>query len=149
MPFTILVLRMAKLDQRMIPVITMETIAANLGSMATPVGNPQNLYLYSVSGMSALSFVKVMGPLSLVSLLLLIGGCLLQRNESIQIEQIRRKTQKNKIAENLILLFLFCVSLVNGFTCAVLASASGITLLICLFLFGSGKEEFFTAESRL
>lgn len=42
----------------MIPVITMETIAANLGSMATPVGNPQNLYLYSVSGMSALSFCK-------------------------------------------------------------------------------------------
>lgn len=78
-PFTILVLRMAKLDQRMIPVITMETIAANLGSMATPVGNPQNLYLYSVSGMSALSFVKVMGPLSLVSLLLLIGAVCYRR----------------------------------------------------------------------
>ena len=92
-PFTILVLRMAKLDQRMIPVITMETIAANLGSMATPVGNPQNLYLYSVSGMSALSFVKVMGPLSLVSLLLLIGGCLIQKNENMQIEEIRRKSQ--------------------------------------------------------
>ena len=141
-PFTILVLRMAKLDQRMIPVITMETIAANLGSMATPVGNPQNLYLYSVSGMSALSFVKVMGPLSLVSLLLLIGGCLLQKNESIQIEQIRRKTQKNKIAENLILLFLFCVSLATVLRVLSWQVLLGNTLLICLFLFGSGKEEF-------
>lgn len=37
-PFTILVLRMAKLDQRMIPVITMETIAANLGSMGNSGG---------------------------------------------------------------------------------------------------------------
>ena len=135
-PFTILVLRMAKLDQRMIPVITMETIAANLGSMATPVGNPQNLYLYSVSGMSALSFVKVMGPLSLVSLLLLIGGCLLQKNESMQIEQIRRKT------ENLILLFLFCVSLATVLRALSWPVLLGITLLICLFLFGSGKEEF-------
>ena len=141
-PFTILVLRMAKLDQRMIPVITMETIAANLGSMATPVGNPQNLYLYSVSGMSALSFVKVMGPLSLVSLLLLIGGCLLQKNESMQIEQIRRKTKKNKTAENLILLFLFCVSLATVLRVLSWPVLLGITLLICLFLFGSGKEEF-------
>ena len=141
-PFTILVLRMAKLDQRMIPVITMETIAANLGSMATPVGNPQNLYLYSVSGMSALSFVKVMGPLSLVSLLLLIGGCLLQKNESMQIEQIRRKNQKNKTAENLILFFLFCVSLATVLRVLSWPVLLGITLLICLFLFGSGKEEF-------
>ena len=141
-PFTILVLRMAKLDQRMIPVITMETIAANLGSMATPVGNPQNLYLYSVSGMSALSFVKVMGPLSLVSLLLLIGGCLIQKNENMQIEQIRRKTQKNKTAENLILLFLFCVSLATVLRVLPWPVLLGITLLICLFLFGSGKEEF-------
>ena len=141
-PFTILVLRMAKLDQRMIPVITMETIAANLGSMATPVGNPQNLYLYSVSGMSALSFVKVMGPLSLVSLLLLIGGCLIQKNENMQIEQIRRKTQKNKTAENLILLFLFCVSLATVLRVLPWPVLLGITLLICLILFGSGKEEF-------
>ena len=110
--------------------------------MATPVGNPQNLYLYSVSGMSALSFVKVMGPLSLVSLLLLIGGCLLQKNESMQIEQIRRKTKKNKTAENLILLFLFCVSLATVLRVLSWPVLLGITLLICLFLFGSGKEEF-------
>ena len=34
-PFTILVLRMAQMEQQMIAVVTMETIAANLGSMAT------------------------------------------------------------------------------------------------------------------
>ena len=102
----------------------------------------QNLYLYSVSGMSALSFVKVMGPLSLVSLLLLIGSCLVQKNESMQIEQIRRKTPKNKTAENLILLFLFCVSLATVLRVLSWPVLLGITLLICLFLFGSGKEEF-------
>ena len=142
-PFTILVLRMAKLDQRMIPVITMETIAANLGSMATPVGNPQNLYLYSVSGMSALSFVKVMGPLSLVSLLLLIGGCLLQKNESMQIEQIRRKTKKNKTAENLILLFLFCVSLATVLRVLSWPVLLGITLLILSVPFSEVEKKNF------
>ena len=83
-----------------------------------------------------------MGPLSLVSLLLLIGGCLLQKNESMQIEQIRRKTPKNKTAENLILLFLFCVSLATVLRVLSWPVLLGITLLICLFLFGSGKEEF-------
>ena len=46
-PFAILILNMAGLTALMIPVIVLQTIAANLGSMATPIGNPQNLYLYS------------------------------------------------------------------------------------------------------
>ena len=141
-PFTILVLRMSKLDRRMISVITMETIAANLGSMATPVGNPQNLYLYSVSGMTAFFFVKVMGPLSLISLFLLVGGCLVQKNENMQIEQVRSKAPTDKTAENLILLFLFGVSLATVLRILSWPVLLGITLLICLFLFGSGKEEF-------
>ena len=141
-PFAVMVLKMASLEGSVCMTVTLLTIAANLGSMFTPIGNPQNLYLYSVSGMSALSFVKVMGPLSLVSLLLLIGGCLLQKNESMQIEQIRRKTKKNKTAENLILLFLFCVSLATVLRVLSWPVLLGITLLICLFLFGSGKEEF-------
>lgn len=61
-PFTILVLKMAHLEREMIPVIVLQTVAANLGSMCTPVGNPQNIYLYSVSGMSVMDFIKVMGP---------------------------------------------------------------------------------------
>ena len=35
----------------------MQTIAANLGSMLTPIGNPQNLYLYGKSGMSMAEFL--------------------------------------------------------------------------------------------
>ena len=50
-PFSILILNMAGLPELMIPVIVLQTIAANLGSMATPIGNPQNLYLYSSFGL--------------------------------------------------------------------------------------------------
>ncbi|WP_248404307.1 SLC13 family permease [Butyrivibrio fibrisolvens] len=49
-----------------------KSIAANLGSMLTPIGNPQNLYLYSLSGISIVSFIKIMLPYSLASLLLLL-----------------------------------------------------------------------------
>ena len=63
-PFSILILNMAGLPELMIPVIVLQTIAANLGSMATPIGNPQNLYLYSSFGLSAGELVGYMLPLT-------------------------------------------------------------------------------------
>lgn len=55
-PFTMLVCRMIGQVKPVVKLIVFETIAANLGSMATPVGNPQNLYLYSISGLTACNF---------------------------------------------------------------------------------------------
>ena len=71
-PFTILVLSMAEQKKFLIPVIVLETIAANLGSMLTPIGNPQNLYLYTISGLSIGAFVRIMLPYSFVSAILLL-----------------------------------------------------------------------------
>ncbi len=54
-------------------VIVLETAAANLGSMATPVGNPQNLFLYSNYSMSAGAFFGAILPLAGVSLVILLA----------------------------------------------------------------------------
>lgn len=51
--------------------VAMMTIAANLGSMFTPVGNPQNLYLYSISHMGMGEFLLLMLPYTLGALALL------------------------------------------------------------------------------
>ena len=51
-----------------LPVVCMQTIGANLGSMLTPIGNPQNLYLYGRSGMGMGAFVALMLPYTLLSL---------------------------------------------------------------------------------
>nr|WP_289691852.1 SLC13 family permease [Enterocloster clostridioformis] len=56
-------------------VVVLQTIAANLGSMLTPIGNPQNLYLYSKAGLSAGRFMELMAPYTAVSLGML-GICL-------------------------------------------------------------------------
>lgn len=71
-PFTILVLSMAEQKKFLIPIIVLETIAANLGSMLTPLGNPQNLYLYTISGLSLWDFIRIMLPYSFVSAILLL-----------------------------------------------------------------------------
>lgn len=83
-PFTILVYRMVGKEERLIKIIVLETIAANLGSMATPVGNPQNLYLYSVSGISAAEFFAAVLPYAGAALVLLFLVLLLERNEKVE-----------------------------------------------------------------
>ena len=70
-PFALEVLAMAGLSKRIVPVVIMQTIAANLGSMSTPVGNPQNLFLYSYYGLTMGDFFSAVLPLSLVSMVLL------------------------------------------------------------------------------
>lgn len=82
-PLTILLLKMAKMEDKMTTVIVLQTIAANLGSMLTPIGNPQNLYLYAVSGMSLMDFLTVMGPPTVVSFILLTIVCFAQRNREM------------------------------------------------------------------
>lgn len=74
-PFTFIVLDLAGAEARkqlLVPVVTLQTIAANLGSMLTPIGNPQNLYLYGKAGLSLGSFVLLMLPYTLVSFLLVM-----------------------------------------------------------------------------
>jgi Na+/H+ antiporter NhaD/arsenite permease-like protein len=63
-------------------VIVMETIAANLGSMATPFGNPQNLYLYSHFELSNSEFFVAVLPSCGLSLVLLVILCLTHRYSS-------------------------------------------------------------------
>lgn len=70
-----------------IPIVVMQTIAANLGSMLTPIGNPQNLYLYGRSGMSAGAFSALMLPYAAVALALLIGWTFLYcRKRNVKME---------------------------------------------------------------
>ena len=51
--------------------VTLMTIAGNLGSMLTPIGNPQNLYLYSISGLSLPGFLLLMLPYAAAAAVLL------------------------------------------------------------------------------
>lgn len=74
-PFAVTVLKMAGMERLVLPVVLLQTIAANLGSMLTPVGNPQNLYLYSKAGLSTGQFLELMAPYTAVSFVLL-GFCL-------------------------------------------------------------------------
>ena len=78
-PFALAVLRMAGQEQLMIPTVVLQTAAANLGSMLTPMGNPQNLYLYAQSGMSFGELCGVMLPYVILSGICLAALILIRR----------------------------------------------------------------------
>ena len=55
----------------------MQNIAANLGGMLTPFGNPQNLYLYSYFNIPTLEFMQIMAPPFAVAVVLITVCCLI------------------------------------------------------------------------
>ena len=70
-PLTILLFREKGKEGYILPILTMENIAAVRGSLLTPFGSPQNLYLFSGSGISTGAFLKMMLPLWLGSIVLI------------------------------------------------------------------------------
>ncbi|HJC08843.1 MAG TPA: anion permease [Candidatus Gemmiger stercorigallinarum] len=77
-PFASIVLTMAQQRRLLVPLVVLQTLAANLGSMLTPMGNPQNLYLYARSGMGFGALCGLMLPyVALSGVCLAIAGALL------------------------------------------------------------------------
>ena len=66
-PLAISFFKKAHALRQVIPLLTWQTIAANLGSMLTPIGNPQNLFIYSYYELPLLSFLEITGPIVLTS----------------------------------------------------------------------------------
>lgn len=74
-PLSLAVARCAGMEGRLCLLATLMTIAANLGSMLTPVGNPQNLYLFSASGMGMGEFLLITVPYVIASGAMLSLAC--------------------------------------------------------------------------
>ena len=142
-PFTVLVLRMTGLEQEMIPVIVLQTIAANLGSMTTPVGNPQNLYLYSISGMGIGAFLQTMGPLTLISAGLIFLICLIHKDFPIRQGMLGKEiVGVRKAGENQVLAVLFFISLLSVFRILSWQLLLLIVLVSCIGIKAFCKEKY-------
>lgn len=100
-PFAIIMLKKCKQEKMLIPVLVLQTIAANLGSMLTPIGNPQNLYLYNLSGMGMVEFMGVMLPYTILAgILLVVAIFICCKKEPITEVAITSAVQDEAEAEN-------------------------------------------------
>lgn len=116
----------------LIYVVTLETIAANLGSMATPIGNPQNLYLYSRYSMSGGEFAAAVLPIAGLSLVLLLAACMPIRQEKLDVQAARpAKPPAARLCVYLALLALCILSVFRvlpKYVCCI--AVAGVLLLM-------------------
>ena len=116
-PFTFIVLKMLfedKADKLIVPIVVMQTIAANLGSMMTPIGNPQNLYLYGKTTMNFGEFMLFMLPYTLVAFAITALWCLVfpYKGEKKIVLQLKGSTSLAEHKKSLVVYgILFALSL--------------------------------------
>ena len=94
-PIAIMILKGADKENLLIPVIVLQTVAANLGSMLTPIGNPQNLYMYGKTGMSLISFCGIMFPFSLVSFIGLVLAIFIVNKTAVSVNSLEKSVEKD------------------------------------------------------
>lgn len=131
-PFTLMLLEQLGCSRSIIPVTVFQTIAANLGSMATPVGNPQNLYLYAFYNMSIGDFFSVTLPLTAVSLIALSVASLPLLPQKLQ-EQTLEKAGISNTKQLLIYLALFVLCLLTVFRIVPYPLTTAVTVAVLFF----------------
>ena len=114
-PLTILLFRSGGKEKYILPVISMENIAAVRGSLLTPFGSPQNLFLYGQAKISAWHFMLHMLPLCVMSAFLLIFFIFFlyrkDPKEEIKGEEALKKWAPERKQQRIVYLLLFLLIL--------------------------------------
>lgn len=144
-PLGILILEMSGMQSRICYIVVLMTIAANLGSMFTPIGNPQNLYLYSLSGLKLHEFLMLMLPLTALSAVLLILFSIFGAGHgSIRIQMENTDLPGKVPLLFLGILFLFCMLSVAGILSDIV-----LLCLVAIPLFIRQKKLFLKIDYSL
>ncbi len=111
LPLTLILLKSVHRERTVPFAFIMITLAANLGGMLFPFGNPHNLYLYSVFDVDFGVFVSTMAPPLILSLVLMLACCIFVRKEEFHYSKPETiKLSKNRMIMCLVL-FGICVAM--------------------------------------
>ena len=113
-PFSIVALKLSGQEKLLIPLVTLETVAANLGSMLTPVGNPQNLYLFSAFNMTIGDFFITVLPYAVLSLALLVISAFFIKKDKISVTA-EEKSEKINAKSCAVYAVLFAIAILTVF----------------------------------
>lgn len=130
-PFTITALKLSGKTDKLIWIVTIETVAANLGSMLTPIGNPQNLYLFSAFNMSIGDFLVTILPYALLSLFFVIVSCIITGKSEINSNSTENKYDFSKL-HIVIFIALFTLSLLTVFRVVPYIITVIVTIVVLL-----------------
>ncbi len=113
LPLGYYVLHATDNERYMAPVFILQNIAANLGGMLTPFGNPQNLYIYSYFNIPTVEFMQIMLPAFLLAITLITVCCLFFPARSIELTE--KTTNRLPSKRTIFYLALFAISIIMVF----------------------------------
>ena len=130
-PFGLIVLRMIGQEKLAVPLVVLQTVAANLGSMMTPMGNPQNLYLYAKSGMTFGQLCGLMLPYVVASAICLV--VLVSFTKSVPVHGVAVETGLGKPKALVCCAIGFGLCLLGIFNIIPPLAIAAVTLVFLLF----------------
>ncbi len=131
LPLGYFALSSTKKDKYMAPTFILQNIAANLGGMLTPFGNPQNLYLYEKFSIPNGEFMMIMLVPFLIAVALITVCCLFFPKEELTMgEKVDGKLPAKKTA---LYLVLFASTLLVVFR--VIPYAVGLIVIPAVLMF--------------
>lgn len=131
LPLTFIVLHTTGNDKYLGITFILQTIAANMGGMITPHGNPQNLYLYNFFNIPTLEFFSVLLVQSLAVAAMLIIAGLFIKNEPLVLQSEAKEPVKRK--ELAIYAVLFVLVILSIFRVVPHLITLGIVVVTVLF----------------
>ena len=132
-PLTILIFRNIGRQTNLIWQLVLETMAANLGSMAMPVGNPQNLFLFSHYHLASQDFFGLTLPFAIISLVFLFALAGLSKPTPVQI-RFRQSCTIQKPLHLAIYFFCFLLCLLMVFHLLPYGLTTFLVAAVCVLL---------------
>jgi len=131
-PIATLALAAAGMRDLIVRVIVLQTIAANLGGMVTPFGNPQNLFIFTTYELSVSDFFFTLAPFGLLAFLIIVGACLVcgSQHTSVTLESGPGKVEPLRAAMYAALFLLGVLALMRVIPWQVLLLAVAPALFI-------------------
>ena len=108
-PLAIMTFTEARRIRLIVPTVSWQTIAANLGSMLTPIGNPQNLYIYSHYQLLPGDFFSITAPIVLLSGAAIYLGTFLLPDCQVELAAEKESLLPWRQIVPLLLLFALCL----------------------------------------
>ena len=132
LPLGYFVLVSTKKEKYMCITFILQNIAANLGGMLTPFGNPQNLYLYSKFNIPDGEFVMIMlPPFVLAILMITLSVIVFIKPEPLEFSGVERRLPKARVT---MYLLLFAYSILCVFRFIPYQTALIIIPVVILFM---------------
>ncbi len=135
LPLGLFVLSSTGKNKYMAFTFIMQNIAANLGGMLTPFGNPQNLYLYTKFAIPNLEFMQIMAPPFVLSVLLITLCCII----FVKPEPLEIKDEKITLPTGRVVVYLLLFALAIAIVFRGIPYWIGLIVIPAVLLFMDRK----------